>query len=156
MIKLKPITDKSWLVLTDALDRIGLLSQQRENYILLTKGNKTKFNSKKEINEFFSTDIFDNLVEESKKEKVTNYIKGYPVDFENPIEPEKEYELPLFLKSATSDVLYGAGYYCLRFPRGWVHAYCPKHSTLMKYEFNGPFQTEKEMKFILAKLKGNK
>lgn len=156
-VKLKPITEKSWLVLDDTGDvRVGLLTEIREQYILMAKGEKKQFLDRHEVNKFFNENIFDNVekpVEEdtSKKEY---FINGYPVDFDNPNEVVmKGVSLPLFSKKATSDVYYCAGYYCLKFPKNWRPAYCPKLSTVQSYEFVGPFKTEMEMRAAYTKVR---
>lgn len=152
-IKLKPITETSWLVLGDIEEmKIGLLTEVRNEYILMSKGEKKKFLNKKEVNRYFSEDVFQNLVTAEEEPKKDYYINGFPVDFDNPNEVIiTGNTLPIFSKKTTSDVYYSAGYYCLRFPKNWVPAYCPKLSTLQKYEYLGPFKTEIEMKTELAR-----
>lgn len=159
-VKLKPITETSWLVLGDTDEtRIGLLTEIRDKYILMAQGEKKSFLSRKEVNGYFKEDVFNNMVEEIVEEKVQKdyYINGYPVDFDSPNEVIiKGNKLPLFSKKATSDVYYSAGYYCLHFPKNWMPAFCPKLSTLETYEFGGPFKTEMEMRSNLVKLRKEK
>ena len=59
-------------------------------------------------------------------------------------------KLPLFNKSKKSKSLYCAGYYIIKFEKGWVRSYCPKLLTLERYPFKGPFRTILEMKTELA------
>jgi len=158
-VKLKPITEKSWIVLTDdGLQRIALLSEQKDKLVLIAKGAKTPFNSREEVNEFFKENIFDNLVEVvEEKTEVEYYINGYLVDFDLPFEvtdklPEHEH-LPLYTKTAISTVKYAAGYYCFGSEKGWGPAFCPKLATVDKYECKGPFKSEKEMKAVLKKVR---
>ena len=159
-VKLKPITETSWLVLGDTDDdRVGLLTEARDNYILMAKGEKRRFLNKKEVNKYFQEDIFKNVIQsvEPKEVKKDYYINGYPVEFDNPNEVIlKGNKLPLFSKKATSDVYYSAGYYCLNFPKNWMPAFCPKLSTLETYEYAGPFKTELEMHTHLTKLRKEK
>lgn len=159
-VKLKPITETSWLVIGDTEEnKIGLLTEIRNEYILMAKGEKKKFLSRKDVNRFFQEDIFKNVVQQEQTEEVKKdyYINGYPVDFDNPHEVIiKGNKLPLFSKKATSNVYYSAGYYCLHFPKNWMPAYCPKLSTLETYEFAGPFKTELEMRTELTKLRKEK
>ena len=154
-IKLKPITETSWLVLGDTEDtRIGLLTEIRNQYVLMVKGEKQQFVNRKEVNKFFEEDVFENVVEPIAEEnsKKDYFINGYPVDFDAPNEVLiKSNKLPLFSKKATSDVYYSAGYYCLHFPKNWMPAYCPKLSTLETYEYTGPFKSELEMRQSLTK-----
>lgn len=159
-VKLKPITETSWLVIGDTEEtRIGLLSQVRNQYVLMVKGEKKQFLDRKEVNRFFNEDVFDNVVEAAAPTdtKKTFYINGFPVDFDNPHEVIiKGNKLPLFSKKSTSDVYYSAGYYCLNFPKNWMPAYCPKLSTLESYEYSGPYKTELEMRTGLTKLRKEK
>lgn len=154
-VKLKPITETSWLVIGDTDDnRIGLLTEIRNQYVLMVKGEKQQFINRKEVNKFFNEDVFQNVVEPTTDANVKKdyFINGYPVDFDGPNEVLiKGNKLPLFSKKATSDVYYSAGYYCLHFPKNWMPAYCPKLSTLETYEFAGPFKTEMEMRISLTK-----
>ncbi len=154
-IKLKPITETAWLVLGDTDEiRIGLLTEIRNQYVLMIKGVKQQFINRKEVNKFFNEDVFENVVEPIVEENVKKdyFINGYPVDFDGPNEVLiKGNRLPLFSKKATSEVYYSAGYYCLHFPKNWMPAYCPKLSTLETYEYAGPFKTELEMRTSLTK-----
>lgn len=158
--KLKPITEKSWLVLSDTEEnRVGLLTEIRDQYVLMVAGAKQQFISRKEVNKFFNEDVFTNMAEAVVEDYVKKdyFINGYPVDFDNPSEVlVKGNRLPLFSKKATSDVYYSAGYYCLNFPKNWMPAYCPKLSTLETYEYAGPFKTELEMRTHLTKARKEK
>ena len=159
-VKLKPITETSWLVIGDTEDtKIGLLTEIRSEYILMVKGEKKKFVNRKEVNKFFSEDVFKNVaeVEQDSNVKKDYFINGYPVDFDNPNEVIiKGNSLPLFSKKVTSNVYYCAGYYCINFPKNWMPAYCPKLSTIDSYEYSGPYKTELELKTALAKLRKEK
>lgn len=159
-IKLKPITSNSWLVLNDTDEtRIGLLTEIREQYILMAQGEKKSFLCRKDVNKYFQEDVFQNFVEDISKPTTQKsyYINGYPVDFDGPNEVIiKGNKLPLFSKKATSEVYYSAGYYCLNFPKNWMPAYCPKLSTLELYEFAGPYKSEMEMRANLMKLRKEK
>lgn len=159
-VKLKPITETSWLVLGDTDDnRVGLLTEARNQYILMVKGEKQQFLNRKEVNTFFDQDVFNSVVETTKEKEVkTDYfINGFPVDFDSPHEVIiKGNKLPLYSKKSTSEVYYSAGYYCLNFPKNWMPAYCPKLATLETYEYAGPFKTEMEMRLSLSKKRKEK
>lgn len=160
-VKLKPITETAWLVINDTDDtRVGLLTEIRNQYILMVAGAKQQFLDRKEVNKFFNEDIFTSVPIEPPKEpevKKDYFVNGYPVDFDNPSEVlVKGNKLPLFSKKATSDVYYSAGHYCLNFPKNWMPAYCPKLSTLDTYEYAGPFKTEIEMRAMLTNLRKDK
>jgi hypothetical protein len=154
MVKLKPITDAAWLVISsDGLDsKIGLLSEQRDKIILLAGKVKTVFKNRKEVISFFNDDVFTNAIETKVENNQTSYfIRGFPVAHDNPTEA-KEYtgDLPVYTKE-NSDVGFSAGYYCLDFPKCWRPAFCPKLKTLETYNFMGPFRTKEEMHIALNK-----
>ena len=60
--------------------------------------------------------------------------------------------LPIYAKSTKSKSQYCAGYYVIKFRKGWVKSFCPKLITLDRYPFHGPFKTEVEMKQMLTTL----
>lgn len=160
IIQLKEITDNSWLVITEKeQEKIGLLSVTRNgSFTLLSKGGKVSFANEKEVSEFFEEDIFDNVLVTALAEEKDFFVKGYPVDFDNPYEADSEDEmsdLPLYTKTKTSKVHHCAGYYCIKFPKGWTSSFSPKLSTLQKYEYGGPWKTEMEMKSNLSIYKKN-
>lgn len=152
-VKLKHLTETSWLVLTgDGFDRVGLLAQQREHFIFIAKDVKRQFTSRDEIIKFFGRDVFSDAEGRITEETAEYFVDGYPVDVK-PIEVtvDGETELGVFKKRSSSAVVYTAGYFCLSYPTGWVASRCPKYSTLCKYAYKGPFKTEKEMKFVLSR-----
>ena len=59
-------------------------------------------------------------------------------------------KLPLFTKSQNSKSIYCAGYYIIKFDKGWVKSYCPKLITVEKYQYEGPFKNKIEMRSALA------
>ena len=58
-------------------------------------------------------------------------------------------------KVKKSKSLYCAGYYIIKFEKGWVRSFCPKMLTLDRYPFKGPFRTQLEMKQELANANKN-
>jgi hypothetical protein len=61
--------------------------------------------------------------------------------------------LPLFTKSEKSKSVYCAGYYIIKFEKGWVKSFCPKLITIERYPYEGPFKTDIEMKQRLSNAK---
>lgn len=161
-IQLKELTDNSWLVMIEQeQEKIGLLSvSQAGSYTLLSNNGKVWFANQQEVRDFFEEDVFENiLITITENEEAKDFfVKGYPVDFNNPFEADPEdqiNDLPLYTKTKNSKVYHCAGYYCIRFPKGWTSSFSPKLSTLEKYEYVGPFKTEMEMKSNLSTLKKN-
>lgn len=155
MVKLKKITEKSWIVVGESNEtKIGLLTELMSKYTLLMRGKKITFLNKQELNRYFNQDVFNKSVETEyeSETKIEYYVKGYPVNYDKPIEIYKsESGLPLYSKKEQSDVLYSAGYYCINFPKNWMPSFCPKLSTLERYGYVGPFKTKSEMKSNLTK-----
>lgn len=155
MIRLKEITEHSWLVISEVNANVGLMSENQKNEInLLVRGGRTKFNSRDEVCNFFGKDVFKDTIKVVEKKK-ENYVIGYPADFHNPfpVEHDSGVDLPFYTKTESGTVLHCAGYYVIHFPKGPIHSFCPKYSTLSKYEYEGPFKTELEMKSVLASIK---
>jgi len=156
MYHLKEITDHAWLVIADNNQNMGLLSEHNNELTLMVKGGvegKMKFKDRQAVCDTFGPDLFDCkiTVAESNKE---NFVKGYPVDFNNPYEVEMVGEtLPLYSKTSSGAVAHCAGYYVIHFDKGPIHSYCPKLSTISKYKYDGPFKTEMEMKAVLSNIK---
>ncbi len=158
MIKLKPITTNSWILIADDIN-IGIVKKSQNGYQLLSKDNKILFNSKKEVDEFFEQDIFGSVILSTPTEKerqVEHFVKGYPINYPTPedVAIDSMSQLPVFKKRTESDVFLCAGYYCLKSNNGWRSAFCPKLSTTQKNDYRGPFRSEMEMKQVLNKIKG--
>jgi hypothetical protein len=62
-------------------------------------------------------------------------------------------KIPLFTKSEKSKSVYCAGYYVVKFDKGWVKSFCPKLITLERNDFKGPFKTELEAREELGRVK---
>jgi len=110
-VKLKPITETSWLVLGDTEDtRIGLLTEIRNQYVLMVKGEKQQFVNRKEVNKFFDEDVFENVVEPIAEENIKKnyFINGYPVDYEETRQIISLVLIPVCEKKAPRQVLESA------------------------------------------------
>jgi len=96
------------------------------------------------------------LFEESLKktagdvETKTFSIHDYPCRTKpfDPVYNVKE-KLPLYAKNIKSKSRYCAGYYVIKFRKGWIRTFCPKLITLQRYPYFGPFKTEAEVKSVL-------
>jgi hypothetical protein len=155
MVLLKELTEDSWLVLSDnEQDKLGLLSTEPSGrFVLLDQNGKKLFSSRKDLCDFFHDDIFSKVQQASPVKRVEFFVKGYPINYPEPIEVDDDSHYPLFKKTKISKVCHCAGYYCVRFPKGWIHVFCPKLSTLQKYEHRGPFKSSNEMKDCLKELR---
>lgn len=160
-MQLKPILlDKFWLILSDTNEKIGALSFKDATFSVIANGSVAKVGSKEELLEAFGIDLFQNVVATEDKSESITYISGYPAFVANAVAVEpKEAELkdiPVFVKSKESTVMFAAGYYCIKFPKLTMPATTPKVQTLVKYGFLGPYKTQQEMNFHLQKARAAK
>jgi hypothetical protein len=146
------VPNKEWLV-RDGNSKIGSVSKAKKGYVFLKNGRAIGFKNLIEISEQFGITVFEeNFKKELNKgaNDENHMIYDYPCSSE-PYEPvyNVKKKLPLFAKSDKSKSQYCAGYYVIRFRKGWVKSFCPKLITLERYPFQGPFKTEAEMKSVL-------
>ena len=144
------IPNKEWII-EDQGEKIGSVAKLKKGYEFFRHGKKINFKDLKEFTNKFGVD----LVEEKKvpkfeMEPITYKIYEFPCS-SKPYEAvyNVKKKLPLFAKSAKSKSQYCAGYYVIKFRKGWVKSFCPKLITLERYPFHGPFNTESDMKNML-------
>ena len=144
------IPNKEW-ILEDHGQKIGSIAKNKKGYSFLRKGQSFSYKSLEDI----TNELGINLIESSVEYVYTNETDGYSIyDYpcsSKPFEPvyNVKKKLPLFAKSDKSKSQYCAGYYVIKFRKGWVKSFCPKLITLERNEFLGPFKTETEMKLML-------
>lgn len=145
------IPNKSWLLETDGR-KVGTLSKERSSYSILKNGNKITVGTVKDVKEKLGIVFFD-VVKSVKSETKEYAVYDFPCGskpFGSVYDIRKR--LPIYAKSTKSKSQYCAGYYVIKFRKGWVKSFCPKLITLDRYPFHGPFKTEVEMKQMLTTL----
>ena len=150
-VKAKEILDGKFWILEDEGVKVATLSLSDDRYIL-SDSNGTRFIKKpSELKKDFGKDISWAKLEIT--ENTDKEVHGFPTSCvpHNPLFDVKQ-KLPLFTKSNKSKSLYCAGYYVIRFEKGWVKSFCPKSITLERYEFRGPFKTQFEMRQELSRV----
>jgi hypothetical protein len=156
-IHAKPIVDgKFWIVEQDG-EKIGTLHKKENNkYMLSSKDGSSFFGKKEELVKAFGKDFFSSKITTTISQDDVREVHGYPTSCQpyNPMYNVQK-RLPLFTKSEASKSLYCAGYYTIKFDKGWVKSFCPKLITIERYENKGPFRTEIEMKQVLANAKSD-
>jgi hypothetical protein len=156
-IKAKPIVDgKFWIVEQDGTKIATLHKKENNKFVLSSTAGEVMFNKKDELTKQFGKDFFLT----SKKIKVTGLDENECHGFFTSVKPynamyDVRRKLPLFTKSNASKSLYCAGYYVIKFNKGWVKSFCPKVITLERNPYKGPFKTEFEMKQVLANAKSD-
>lgn len=148
----KPIIDnKFWIVEKDG-EKFATLRKDEDNRFVLSNELGIKiYKDKASITKQFGKDFFVAKIIKEAKGSEPNEVHGYSTSAEphNAMFDIKR-KLPLFTKSSDSKSLYCAGYYIIKFDKGWVKSFCPKLITLQRYEYQGPFKTEIEMKQRLS------
>lgn len=145
------IPNKSWLLETDGR-KVGTLSKERSSYSILKNGNKITVGTVKDVKEKLGIVFFD-ITKPAKVLTKENAVYDFPCGskpFGSVYDIRKK--LPIYAKSTKSKSQYCAGYYVIKFRKGWVKSFCPKLITLDRYPFHGPFKSEVEMKQMLTTL----
>lgn len=148
----KPIIDnKFWIVEKDGTKFATLRKNEDDRFILSNETGVKIYDTKESLTKQFGKDFFVAKIVKEADDNKPNEVHGYATSTSphNAMFDIKR-KLPLFTKSGDSKSLYCAGYYVIRFDKGWVKSFCPKLITLQRYEFRGPFKTELEMKQVLS------
>jgi hypothetical protein len=154
-IKAKTILkDKFWIV-EDEGKRIGTISWNDDRYMFSNSAETCFFDNKRQMKKKFGVDIVwrDSTESSAVVQTKDTTVHGYPTSVTpyNSMYDVKR-KLPLFTKSEKSKSLYCAGYYIIRFNKGWVKSFCPKLITVERYETRGPFKSEIEMRGELSRV----
>lgn len=151
-IHAKPIVDGKFWIVESKEGKVGVLKINEQNkYVFSSKDSVTTFDNKKKLFEQFGTDFFVKKNKQVETKEVEKEIYGYPASAEphNPMFDVRR-NLPLFTKSSKSKSVYCAGFYVIKFDKGWVKSFCPKLITIERYPYEGPFKSELEMKQKLS------
>ena len=157
-LKAKPVLkDKFWIVEHDG-EKVGTMSYNDEQRYMFTSPAETCFfDNTRQMKKRFGIDIeWGDTKSNISDTIIDKEVHGYPTSVcpYNSMYDVKQ-KLPLFTKSEKSKSLYCAGYYIIRFDKGWVKSFCPKLITVERYETRGPFKTDIEMKQSLSKANGS-
>lgn len=149
MYTTKSITDKFW-ILHKLGERVGTI-RLNENKYEVSENSEVKILSLDELKEHFNHDI---LVQSKKVNINTNVtVFDYPTEYTEVFNSEMKDHLPVFTKTKNSKVFHSAGYYGIRFPKGWVTSYCPKLQTLEGNQYIGPYKSEQDMLLAIKREK---
>ena len=156
-IHAKPIVDgKFWIVEEDGTKIATLHKKENNKFVLSSTTGEVMFNKKDDLTKHFGTGFFLTSTKVKVTEPDVYECHGFPTSVKpyNAMYDVRK-RLPLFTKSNASKSLYCAGYYTIKFNKGWVKSFCPKAITLERNPFKGPFKTEIEMKQVLANAKSD-
>ncbi len=149
---IKEIIKDKWIVNNNLGNYIGLLIKNNNNhhyYFYEQTDNDTKkyqFENHTKLCDHFGEDITQNQINKIDENKCkTSTIKGYPLNFNNPIIVKHD-TLPTFKKAANSSTIYCAGFYMVKNKEGWKKWFCPKKITLDgAADWQGPFANESDI-----------
>lgn len=155
-IHAKPIVDgKYWIIEQDGR-KVATLQKRENKFVLSNKDGEVMFDKQEELTREFGKDFFVSTDKIKFSNAKPKEVYGYPTSCDpyNSMYDVRR-KLPLFTKSEQSKSLYCAGYYIIKFEKGWVKSFCPKAITIERYPYRGPFKDEIEMKMVLSNAKSN-
>jgi hypothetical protein len=148
----KPIIDNKFCIVEQNGEKVATLRKNEDNRFVMSNEEGIKiYETKEKLTKEFGKGFFIAKIVREAVTSLPNEVHGYAtstVPHNAMFDIRKK--LPLFTKSEDSKSLYCAGYYVIRFDKGWVKSFCPKLITLQRYMYQGPFKTEFEMKQVLA------
>ncbi len=151
-IHAKPIIDnKFWIVEKDGAKFATLRKNDDNRFVMSNETGVKIYDNKESLTKQFGKNFFVAKIVKEANDALVDEVHGYSTSAlpHNAMFDIKR-KLPLFTKSIDSKSLYCAGYYTIKFEKGWVKSFCPKLITLQRYEYRGPFKTELEMKQVLS------
>lgn len=139
------IPGKEWL-LHDDNSKIGTISKCKKGYQFLQKGNIVPFKDFSKIKSYLEITFLDDRSNNQDTKSKEFSIYDFPCSDKPyyPLYSIKE-RLPLFTKTEKSKSVFCAGYYVIKFRKGWVKSFCPKLITLQRYPYAGPFKSESDL-----------
>ena len=151
-IHAKPIIDNKFWIVEENGEKVATLRKNEDDrFVMSNELGLTVYDNKESLTRQFGKDFFVAKIIKEARDSNPNEIHGYPTSaspHNGMFDIRKK--LPLFTKSSDSKSLYCAGYYVIKFDKGWVKSFCPKMITLQRYPYKGPYKTEIEMKQVLA------
>jgi hypothetical protein len=151
-LQAKPIIEnKFWIVEKDGARFATLRLDDENRFVMSNERGFEIYDSKESLTKKYGTDFFRVKIVREADDAQPNEVHGFPTSAapHNTMYDVRK-KLPLFTKSEDSKSHYCAGYYVIKFEKGWVKSHCPKLITLQRYEYQGPFKTEIEMKQVLS------
>ena len=153
-LKAKPVLEDKFWIVEDEGQRVATLRKDEfSQFVFQNKDGVKIYNNKKSVTREFGDDFFVAKIVKEADNSNPKEVHGFST---STIPHNAMYDirqkLPLFTKSKDSKSLYCAGYYVIKFEKGWVKSFCPKLITVERYEYRGPFKTELEMRTELSRV----
>jgi hypothetical protein len=148
----KPIIDNKFWIVEKNGEKFATLRKDDENRFVMSNASGVKiYDNRASIVKHFGKEFFIAKIIKEADNSIPDEVHGYATSSKpHNAMFDIQRKLPLFTKSKDSKSHYCAGYYIIRFDKGWVKSFCPKLITLQRYPYQGPFKTELEMKQRLS------
>jgi len=148
------IPDKLWITYDDKGSKTGTMKISRD------EGVYFHYFSDGRVSRTYQIAEIEKLFEFEKKAELSSWhqkhVFGYPVPKIETFKTQERDNLPCFTKTPKSKIYFAAGYYGINFDNGgWMDSFCPKLSTLRKYEFVGPFKTITDAQIVVKRKQRN-
>jgi len=146
------LKNKFWIVESEG-EKVATLSIGEDSQLMFSNNTGTRFfKNIKQLSKNLNAEITWSPIDTTVNQEEKFEIYGFSTSCApyNPMFDVKQ-RLALFTKSEKSKSLYCAGYFIIKFDKGWVKSFCPKLITVERYETKGPFKTDIEMRQELSK-----
>jgi len=146
------LKDKFWIV-EDEGEKVGTLSFNDDKFMLSSLTGTRFFENERQLKKGLGQDVNWQKLQITEVQETQKEIHGFPTScapFNSMYDVKRK--LPLFTKSDKSKSIYCAGFYVIKFDKGWVKSFCPKLITIERYENKGPFKTELQMRQELSRV----
>lgn len=141
----KPIVKNKYWIVEEKGNKVATIQAIDDGgFSFVHDNHREKFASIKMISKKYN-------IEFAKADKAlttkTNDVYGYPCNSKSFNEIyDVSRRLPIYTKTSKSRSYFCAGYYLVKYNNTWVKEYCPKLITLNRYQYQGPFKSEEEIK----------
>jgi hypothetical protein len=143
---MKKIADNTWILLQNG-DRTALINLIDDKPTVIGNLSRKDFSTLDQLTEFLGGVTYEEIEQHVEKEE--GNIEGYPIRHSEFFDVMTD-PVPSYTKTDRSRLRYAAGYYMIKFPQGWTAGFCPKLSTLVEYEYQGPYMTKLEMQHAIS------
>ena len=146
------LKNKFWIVESEG-EKVATLSINEDSQYMFSNNTGTRFfKNIKQLSKNLNADITWTSINDEHPKEQDFEVYGYSTSCTpyNPMFDVKQ-RLALFTKSEKSKSLYCAGYFIIKFDKGWVKSFCPKLITVERYETKGPFKSDLEMRHELSR-----
>lgn len=153
MIKAKSVLKNKFWIMEDDGVKIGTLHRNDEDkkYMYTCSTGTTFYENEKDLNTALGKITWSTGTISDSDSHISKELYGFPtstIPYNTMYDVQRR--LPLFTKSSKSKSVYAAGYYIIKFDKGWVRSFCPKSVTIEKYPFKGPFKNDLQMRTELS------